>query len=312
MDWMQISVRTSHEAMDIIAEIFGNLGANGTQIEDPAIINEYINSNLWDYTDIPLQKRTDVITVHAWLPCDSMLEKRIKMLNKQLEILSSRINTAPCETMTHKIKEEDWANNWKKYFHPSKIASKIVVKPSWEAYQPQKDELVVELDPGCAFGTGTHPTTSMCVKFMEKYLQPGAKLFDVGTGSGILAIAAARLGVKDIEAADYDNVAVKAARENIKKNDVMEIIKCFQSDLLKKFSGKADFISANIIADIIIRLFDELPDKLTKNGIFLASGIIKDRLNDIEKAAEEHKMYIVDKAEEGGWVALVLKFEADK
>ncbi|MDQ0204263.1 50S ribosomal protein L11 methyltransferase [Pectinatus haikarae] len=308
MDWMQISVRTSHEAMDLIASVFDDIGANGVAMEDPAIINDYINSKLWDYTDIPLQQNVEIVIVDAWLPKDELLDGRIKALNVRLEKLSKTVNTAPCEMTYSDIKEEDWANNWKKYFHPVKIGEKVVVKPSWEKYEKTENELVIELDPGCAFGTGTHPTTSMCVKFMEKYLQKDMKVFDVGTGSGILAVCAAKLGVEDIQAADYDNVAVKVASENIRKNNVSDKINCFQSDLLQNFQGKADFISANIIADIIIRLFDEISGKLDKKGILLASGIIEERLPDIKTAAKKHNMHIVDIKEKGGWAALIIKY----
>ncbi|TCS77815.1 50S ribosomal protein L11 methyltransferase [Pectinatus cerevisiiphilus] len=311
MDWLQISIRTSHEAMDLIASIFDDLGANGVAMEDPAIVNDYINSKLWDYTDIPVQKNTEVVVVNAWLPKDHLLDSRLKALNGRIEKLSQTVNTAPCETMFSDIKEEDWANSWKKYFHPSKIGKRIVVKPSWEEYTKKENEIVVELDPGCAFGTGTHPTTTMCIQFMEEYLKPQTRLFDVGTGSGILAICAAKLGVKNIQAADYDNVAVKVAKANIEENNVENVIKCFQSDLLKNFTGKADFISANIIADIVLRLFADLSKKLTKNGIFLASGIIKERLDDIKAAAAKHNMQIVDMKEKGGWVALIIKYRED-
>ncbi len=309
MDWAQISVRTSHEAMDVIAGIFTDLGANGVSMDDPAIINEYINSDLWDYTDIPLQKDTEVVTVNAWLPRDTELDGRLGELHERLKKLSLTLNTAPAEIMVGNIKDEDWANNWKKYFHPVKIGQRIVVKPSWENYLPQSGEIIVELDPGCAFGTGMHPTTSMCVNFMEQYLSPQMNLFDVGTGSGILAITAAKLGVKSVQAGDYDTVAVKTAKDNIANNQV-DTIKCFQSDLLKRFLGKADFICANIIADIIIRLFDELPKKLATNGILLASGIIEDRLQDVETAALEHGLYISDMQKKAGWVALIIRFKA--
>lgn len=308
MDWLQISVRTSHEAMDIIAAIFTDLGANGVSMDDPAVVNKYIKAKLWDYTDIPLQKNTQVVVVNAWLAKDNALAQKLKMLAQKLEKLSKSINTAPCETITHDVKEEDWANNWKKYFHPTKIGKKIMVKPSWENYQKIADEIIIELDPGCAFGTGTHATTSMCVKFLEEYLQPGMKLFDVGTGSGILAICAAKLGLKDIQAADYDTVAVKVAKENITENNMDNRIKCFQSDLLQNFTGKADFISANIIADIIIRLFKQLPNKLADDGILLASGIIEDRIADVKQAAQSANMYVEKLSQKDSWAAMIFRY----
>lgn len=311
MDWMQISVRTSHQAMDLVASIFDDLGANGVAMDDPAIVNDYIKANEWDYSDIPLKKDTDAVTVNAWLPKDFLLDERLKILRARLDKLSETIDTAPCEINMESVKEEDWANNWKKYFHTAKAGEKIVVKPSWEDYEKKDGEIVIELDPGCAFGTGTHPTTSMCIKFMEKYLKASMRLFDVGTGSGILAVCAAKLGLKDIQAADYDNVAVKVAQKNIEENNVTDKIECFQSNILHDFKGKADFICANIIADIIIRLFVQLPKRLNKNGILLASGIIDGRLEDIKKAAKKQHLKIIDMKREGGWAALLLKYEED-
>lgn len=309
MEWQQISFRTSHQAMDLVANIFDDLGANGVEIDDPAVVNGYIKEKLWDYTDIPLQKDTTVVTVTAWLPCDNVLAERLRRFEKRVAALSEEIDTKPAETLYRTIKEEDWANNWKQYFHPVKIGERIVIKPSWEAYAPQPTDLVIELDPGCAFGTGTHPTTSMCIRLLEKYLQKDMRFFDVGTGSGILAITAAFLGLHDIQAADYDLVAVRTAKENIAQNSQDGNISVCQSDLLANFTGKADFVAANIIADIILRLLPQLPAKLNPDGLFMASGIIEDRLPEIEAAAKAANFEKVQLCLEGGWAALVLRWQ---
>lgn len=166
-------------------------------------------------------------------------------------------------------------------FSSGKIGDRIVVKPSWEEYTPVNDEIVIELDPGMAFGTGTHATTSMCIQLLEEYVKPGMKVFDVGTGSGILAIAAAKLGAGEIQAADYDPVAVEVAQENIAANNEDGHIAIFQSDLLKNMTGTADVIIANIIADIIIRMFDDVDTKLNPHGVILTSGIIADRIPEV-------------------------------
>ena len=166
--------------------------------------------------------------------------------------------------------------------------------------------MVIELDPGEAFGTGTHPTTAMCIRELETLVKGGMTVFDVGTGSGILSIAAARLGAAKITAVDYDRTALKVAKENIEQNHVADVITLGQSDILKQVEGKADLVIANIIADIIIRLFDELEAHLNPGGSLLASGIIADRIGDVTEAALAHGFTIDKVVETGGWAAMVI------
>ena len=239
MKWAEISIQTSHEATEAVAEIFHELGASGVLIEDPELVNTYIHSGAWDYTDIPLAEETEVVTVKAWLPTDEDLPSKLEQLRLHIDEMSQFLDKGSGVINCSEIQDEDWANNWKQFFHPERIGEKIVVKPSWEEYTPLDNDIVIELDPGMAFGTGTHATTSMCIQLLEEYVKPEMKVFDVGTGSGILAIAASKLGAKDIEAADYDNVAVDVARENIEKNHECENIKIFQSDLLKNICIKS-------------------------------------------------------------------------
>lgn len=217
MKWAEISIQTSHEATEAVAEIFHELGASGVLIEDPELVNTYIHSGAWDYTDIPLAEETEVVTVKAWLPTDEDLPSKLEQLRLHIDEMSQFLDKGSGVINCSEIQDEDWANNWKQFFHPERIGEKIVVKPSWEEYTPLDNDIVIELDPGMAFGTGTHATTSMCIQFLEEYVKPEMKVFDVGTGSGILAIAASKLGAKDIQAADYDEVAVDVAKENIEK-----------------------------------------------------------------------------------------------
>ena len=283
MKWAEISIQTSHEATEAVAEIFHELGASGVLIEDPELVNDYIHSGAWDYTDIPLAEETDIVTVKAWLPTDETLPNKMEQLRLHIDELS-QIFEKDCGTINCcEIQDEDWANNWKQYFHPEKIGEKIVVKPSWEEYTPVNDEIVIEIDPGMAFGTGTHATTSMCVK----------------------------LGAKNIQAADYDPVAVDVAKENIAVNHEDDHIAIFQSDLLKNMTGKADVIIANIIADIIIRMFDDVDTKLKPHGVILTSGIIADRIPEVIEKAEQ-KGFVVDKMnEKAGWAAIIFRRKED-
>ncbi len=314
MKWAEISIQTSHEATEAVADIFHELGASGVLIEDPELVNNYIHSGAWDYTDIPLAEETEIVTVKAWLPTDKNLPNKLEQLRLHIDEISRYLDKGTGTINCSEIQDEDWANNWKQYFHPEKIGDKIVVKPSWEEYTPTDEDIVIELDPGMAFGTGTHATTSMCIQLLEEYIKPEKemKVFDVGTGSGILAIAASKLGAKEVQAADYDNVAVKVAKENITKNHETEKINIFQSDLLQNMTGKADFIIANIIADIIIRMFEQDVDsKLNPHGVILTSGIIADRVADVTKTAQEYGFVVEEMREQSGWAAIIFRRKED-
>lgn len=312
MKWCEISIQTSHEAVELIAEIFRDLGASGVVIEDPELVNDYITSGKWDYTDIPIAKETEVVVEKAYLPVNGELEGRIQTLQQEIKALESRgVNTAPAVLTTAELQDEDWSDTWKQYFHTEKPGERVVIKPTWEEYEPQDDEVVIELDPGAAFGTGTHATTSMCIRQLEKLVKPGMTVFDVGTGSGILSIISAKLGAKNIQAVDYDDSVLKIVEENLEQNNVQDIISVAQSDLMQNVHGKAELVIANIIADIIIRLFDQLDEHLEQGGTLLTSGIIEDRIEDVLAAAEKHGYGVVERMENKGWACITFKRKAD-
>ncbi len=312
MEWAEISVRTSHEAMELVASILEDLGAAGVAMEDPALVNEYIHSGLWDYTDIPEQEETFVVTVKAYFPADDRLDGVRRGLTAKMEALAARgVNTAPAAVAEVRIADEDWAESWKQYFHTEKVGTRIVIQPSWEAYEAKAGEVVLRLDPGAAFGTGTHPTTALCLRAMEKILRPGMTVFDVGTGSGVLAIAAVKLGAGQVTAVDYDPTALQVAKENIARNALTAAIAVGESDILKNVDGRADLITANIIADIILRLFDELEAHLAVGGTLLASGIIVQRAADVRRGANSHGFIVAEEWEEKGWVAMRIGREGE-
>lgn len=312
MKWCEISIQTSHEAVELIAEIFRDLGASGVVIEDPELVNDYITSGKWDYTDIPIAKETEVVVEKAYLPVNGELEGRIQTLQQEIKALESRgVNTAPAVLTTAELQDEDWSDTWKQYYHTEKPGERVVIKPTWEEYVPKGDEVVIELDPGAAFGTGTHATTSMCIRQLEKLVKPGMTVFDVGTGSGILSIISAKLGAKNIQAVDYDDSVLKIVEENLEQNNVQDIISVAQSDLMQNVHGKAELVIANIIADIIIRLFDQLDEHLEQGGTLLTSGIIEDRIEDVLAAAEKHGYGVVERLENKGWACITFKRKAD-
>ena len=203
------------------------------------------------------------------------------------------------------IKEpQELKGKWKEFFKPSKITDTLVVKPTWEEYEPAEGEKIIEIDPGMAFGTGTHETTRLCATLLEKYVNSESKMLDVGCGSGILAICASKLGAKECFAYDIDPVAVKVARENVKDNDVTNI-ECGVSDLLKGVAnGTYDVITANIVADIIIRLLPDIGAFMHNDTRLILSGIIDERCDDVYASISENGFKIVEEIHENGWCAI--------
>ena len=313
MRWARVSVVTTHEGADLIANILMELGAAGTEIDDPSLVNEYIDAGLWDYTDLPRAEDTETVTVRAYLPEDARLESSLLALAERIAALRHAGATLGAGTISHSfVADEDWAETWKAYIHTEKIGERIVVRPTWEEYTPSADEIVIELDPGAAFGTGAHATTAMCLRWLEHLVSPGMRVYDVGCGSGILAVAAAKLGAGEVIAMDYDPVAVSVAEENIRQNNVHNVVAC-ESDLLSACEGAApaELITANIIADVIIRLFAQLDRHLAPGGTLLASGIIDDRIADVEHAAAEHGFTVLDMTCEKEWAAMIIRRTSD-
>lgn len=313
MEWVEVSVETKTEAADLVTAAFTDIGAGGVEIDDPALINAYIDEGRWDYRDMERKPETGMVVVRSYLANDEELDGKVRTLKASLEYMKERgADLGTAKVSTNIRNDEDWVDNWKKYFHTDKVGKKLVIQPSWEEYEAQPDDIVLRLDPGAAFGTGTHPTTSMCLRALEELVKPDMTVFDVGTGSGVLAIAAAKLGASKVVAADYDATAVKSAKFNNAENGTESIIEIKQSDLLKEFSGKAKLITANLIADLVIRLFDELDDHLEKGGRLLASGIILSREEDVVAAAKLHGLFIVQRHEEKEWLALEIIREEDR
>ena len=308
MQWIEVNVAVTHEAVEAVADMLTSIGSKGVAIEDPQLINDLRNSGTWELCDIPEQENTEVVTVSAYYADDEKLEKRLAEIDEQLALIEERIGKYRFgNTRFRKVSEQDWANEWKQYFHVTHVGKCLVIKPSWEEYAPKEGEHVIEIDPGMAFGTGTHHTTNMMMERLEKVITPDSTVFDVGTGSGILAIAAAMLGAKSVTAVDIDAVAVRVAKENVADNGLSDQIEVREGDLLHGTEGKADVIIANIIADIVIMLLQDIPQKLNDDGVLLASGIIEERMQDVEAAAQAQGLYVDAVDHRGGWVVMQMK-----
>ena len=308
--WLEVSVKVNHEAEEVTAEILREAGArNGVAIEDPVLYETLRNSLHFELCD-PLPENTDfsVVTITAYYPEDTELTERLQKIEAELAAVEKRIGKFRFgPALFRHVTEEDWSDEWKQYFHVTRVGKHIVIKPSWEDYAPEPEDVVLELDPGMAFGTGTHPTTVLVLEALEKMIRPDTTLFDVGTGSGILAMTAAKLGAKNIKAVDIDGVAVRTAKENIEKAGMQDRIEVRQGDLLHGTEGKADVIVANILADIIIMLLPDIPGKLKEGGLFFASGIIEDYQQDVTEAAEKAGLRVKETTRIKDWVGLLME-----
>ena len=301
-EWTQIKVKVKLERLDEAVAVM-NMVSNYLQIEDYSDIDlKTCYGDLIDEAILNADKTVAYVSVY--LPIDGgvadtlvFLRERFGALNPEAEITVSGVN------------EEDWANSWKAYYKPIKIGERIVIVPAWEKYSAEEGEIVVRMDPGMAFGTGTHETTRLVIKLLEKYIKNGMRVADVGCGSGILAICASKLGAGECKAYDIDPVAVKVANENIKDSGLTNVT-CEVSDLLKqvdKSGGTYDVICANIVADIIIRMMPDVGELMDKNSVILASGIIVERSEDVINGFEEHGFKIVERIDENGWCALAVQ-----
>jgi ribosomal protein L11 methyltransferase len=308
-EWIEVKVVTDPDAIEPVSGIFYGLDVKGVAIEDPNDITSREQGPLtWDFADINILEYGDkAAVIKGYFSEEDNIEEIIRYIKDKLaELKEFGINTDPGIVISNKIYEEDWANNWKKYYKPAKIGKNIVIKPLWEKYDVSEGEIVIELDPGMAFGTGTHETTRMCIEALEKYVSPETTVFDIGTGSGILAIAAAKLGAKRIVGVDLDPVAVAAAKENVGYNNVPQT-EILSGNLMEVVEGKADIVVANIIADIIIFLAEDVKKFIVPGGFFITSGIIKDRKDDVESKLKECNFEIVEINTQGEWVCIVAK-----
>lgn len=307
--WIEVKVLTTSEAVEPISGIFYTLDCKGVSIEDPNdILGREQGPLTWDFADINvLEHKGEYAVVKGYFSDEDNIEEVVTYVKEKVkEIKDMGFDVGRGEVLVEKTHEEDWANNWKKYYKPSKVGEKIVVKPIWENYEKKDDELVVELDPGMAFGTGDHETTRMCIQALEKYVEKDSTVFDVGTGSGILAIAAAKLGAKKAVGVDLDPVAVESAKENVSYNN-LDNIEVLYGNLVEVIEGKADIVVANIIAEIICILIDDVKRVLKQGGMFITSGIIHERVKMVTDKLEESGFEVIKVNKDGEWNCIIAK-----
>ena len=308
MKWSEIAIHTTHEATESVANILHESGASGVIIEDsdePDRIHEDRFGEIYelDKNDFP----SEGVIVKAYLPINSFLIETMKEIEQSIGNLASYgLDVGKNSIQTNEVDDEDWATAWKKYYHPVKISGRFTIVPTWEEYNPvESDELIIELDPGMAFGTGTHPTTVMCMQALEKYIQPGNRVVDVGTGSGVLSIGAALLGASSVHALDLDYVAVTAAKENVELNKVETIVNVTHGNLLESVHVQPDVIVANILAEVIMSFSQDAYSLLVQDGLFIVSGIIGQKRDMVKEDLIGKGFEIIESVLMEDWVAIV-------
>lgn len=309
MQWHEITIHTATEAQEIISEVLINCGATGTSILDRSYIPDINKPGVeWELYDKKLlDKMPEDVEIQAWYDNTTDIEDIISSIKNSLKSLEDSNIGISLGTLRIDYKAADdsaWKDKWKEYFKPLHIGDNIVIKPSWEDYSKKANELIIEIDPGMAFGSGTHATTSMCIELLEKYVNSSTKVIDIGTGSGILAIASALLGSNKVLGLDINKDAVIVAKENVNKNNLSEKIEIIESDLLSGAKGKYDIAVANIIADAVIMLTNDVSKILENNAMYIVSGILQEREKDVIAKAESCGFKTIDILHKDEWSAI--------
>ena len=301
--WTQVKVTVPLRELDDLVAVMSMIN-NNLMIEDYSDIDVNLKTCYGDLIDEKiLGANKDIASVSVFIPSDRSYADDLAFIRQRC----AELGLHP-EVELVGVNEEDWANSWKQYYKPVKIGERIVICPAWEKYTPAEGELVIRMDPGMAFGTGTHETTRLVIRLLEKYTKAGQRMLDVGTGTGILAICASRLGADLCRAYDIDPTAVRVARENIKDSGLANVT-CDQSDLLKQVSlegGRYDLVCANIVADIIIRMTPDVGKYMKDDAVLLASGIIAERCDDVVACFEANGFRVVEKLTDNDWCGLAV------
>ena len=303
MHWLELTVQTHPEAVESVSELLNRYTTGGVAIEEPIeLIDEGQAYRV--LTGLPVK-------VHAYLPIDGKEEAARKQVAEGLWHLSSLGSQYVGDLQTRVVREEDWANAWKDYYHVTHIGQRLVIRPSWREYIPKNNEVVLELDPGMAFGTGLHPTTRMCLEQIEQRMRPEMRVLDVGTGSGILALAAAKLGAANVDCIDNSSVAVESALDNVEMNHMSDrvnvVLGVLDETEATRLAGQYDLVLANIIARVIGSIASNLAQVLAPDGILITSGIIENRRHEAEKPLLATGLKLIDQVMIDDWVTLIMQ-----
>lgn len=324
MEWIEVFVATSQMGLEPVEGVLYQCGLNGLMIHDEVDFAEFLeNPNReWDYVaDELVEEKQEQTTGITFFLRDNLYGReqlsQIKSALQSVKETEKELDLGSLEVTMKNVAEEDWANNWKKYFKPFPVGDKIMIKPSWEELPAQTDKIILKIDPGHIFGTGTHETTQLCMELIEKYVKKDDMVLDIGCGSGILSIASLLLDAKEADAVDIDPNAIQIAYENSDRNDIDRSryhVKAGNiledKELQASYSGKKyDLVAANIVADVIIALTKQVPDYIKDGGVFLCSGIITERKEDVLEALKAANFAVLDIKEKTSWVAIATRYE---
>ena len=299
MTWTQVKVTCKTQELETVCAVMSMVDCS-VMIEDYSDVETELSTVYGDLIDESiLNSDKSIASCSIYVPEDRNVGEEVSYIESMLETdgIHAKIEVLGTD-------EDEWSTAWKKYYKSTPLTRRLVVVPSWETYEKRPGELVVSMDPGMAFGTGTHETTRLCAQLLEDYLSAGDRMLDVGSGSGILAICAAKLGASECLACDIDPVAVRTEEENVRRNGCANI-RCITSDLLSEIrvsdAGVFDVVTANIVADVIIKLAPELPPFMKKGGRLIASGIIEPRAQEVDGAVEKYGFCKIGSKKENGW-----------
>lgn len=324
MDYIEVRINTSREGFDPLTDLLMETGVAGFVMEDPADLEELIQRKHpayhWDFiNDKLLEQREMEPSILFYLETGKDGERLLEEIQQRIKELAGMDQEGRfgkpgilgrLHLQSRQVSDEDWKDNWKEWFKPTAITEKIVIKPSWESYQPKSDlEKIIEIDPGMAFGTGTHPTTKLCIRFLEQYLEPGKDIvLDIGCGSGILSIAAALLGAREVVGIEIDPLAVEVSKENVTANGCQGRVKILQGDLTQGIEDRADLIVANLMADLVLRLSFDAARHLQGKGIYISSGILAEQKNTVVDGLIKTGYEILEILEEEEWCAIAARW----
>ena len=308
MKWIKVKVDYFSDNSAIskgkIINIFEEIGIKETEAID------YFSDNSLDYNR-NFKNENKIWSIAGYIIDNRFSGSKLKIINENLEKYAVENEDFGYEIYTSRCSDDDWKDEWKKYFHTVKITDNIIIKPSWDSYEATGNEKIIEIDPGMAFGTGTHETTSLCVEFLEKYSNGRKKLLDIGCGSGILMLIGKKIGIDNVTGIDIDDKVEEVVKENFRKNDIFENFEIIIGNLVDSINDKYDIVVSNILVDVLIELLENIEKVLDKNAIIIFSGILKEKEEEFVEKTGLYKLKNIDRNEKNNWVSLVFKYEGE-
>ncbi|BBM42419.1 50S ribosomal protein L11 methyltransferase [Leptotrichia wadei] len=307
MKWIKVKVDYFSDSLEKtkakLVNMFNEIGINQVEVID------YFSENELDY-NANFSSKNDVWSIIGYIVDNRFANTKLNIIFNNLKEFMESENEFIYEIFTAKCNDEDWQDEWKKYFHTVNITDNIVIKPSWDEYEPSDNEIVVEIDPGLAFGTGTHETTSLCVEFLEKYAKNKKKLLDIGCGSGILMLIGKKLGVEKVVGIDIDEKVNDVVLENFSKNGINDNFQVIIGNLVDNVNEKYDLVVSNILVDVLEKLLEDIEKALEKGAIVIFSGILNEKEEAFLKKAKNYNLKQIDRKDKNNWVSLVFKYES--